>query len=162
MPAHLAPPTGYVARPTTQRVASPLEADGPPIPGALDAAYPGTAQLVMGPALSGSHLHVHGAAWNALCHGLKRWFFVAPEDAPLVPASLDRAPQYYGTPALSWLRGDYATLASDASPVSVLEVIQRPGDVVWVPDGWAHATLNLAPSVGFAVEVGYRWPTFAD
>ena len=33
------------------------------------------------------------------------------------------------------------------------ECVQRPGDVLFVPDNWGHAVLNLAPSVGFASEV---------
>ena len=34
----------------------------------------------------------------------------------------------------------------------VLPPSQRAGDVLWVPDDWGHAVLNLLPSVGFASE----------
>ena len=34
--------------------------------------------------------------------------------------------------------------------------VQRAGDLLFVPTGWAHAVVNLAESVGVAVEVGDR------
>ena len=33
-----------------------------------------------------------------------------------------------------------------------VDVVQRPGDVLWVPELWGHATLSLAESVAVAVE----------
>lgn len=33
-----------------------------------------------------------------------------------------------------------------------IEFVQYPGDVVYVPRGFAHATLNIQTSIGFAVE----------
>jgi oxalate decarboxylase/phosphoglucose isomerase-like protein (cupin superfamily) len=35
----------------------------------------------------------------------------------------------------------------------VFECVQQPGDVLYVPDHWGHAVLNLQPAVGFAAEV---------
>ena len=34
-----------------------------------------------------------------------------------------------------------------------LECEQRAGDLLFVPNNWGHAVLNLEPSVGLAVEV---------
>ncbi len=34
------------------------------------------------------------------------------------------------------------------------EVIQQPGEVLYIPARWSHTTLNLAESTGFAVEIG--------
>ena len=39
-------------------------------------------------------------------------------------------------------------------PLAPLECVQEAGEVVVVPAGWHHATLNLAESVGLAVELG--------
>ena len=39
-------------------------------------------------------------------------------------------------------------------PIAPLECVQRSGDVVFVPEGWQHATINLANSVGIATELG--------
>ena len=50
-------------------------------------------------------------------------------------------------------RGTRVTLAPLATPRLC---IQRAGEVLFVPTGWAHATVNLAGSIGVAVEVGDR------
>ena len=39
-------------------------------------------------------------------------------------------------------------------PLAPLECVQEAGEVVVVPTGWHHATLNLAASVGLAMELG--------
>ena len=38
--------------------------------------------------------------------------------------------------------------------VAPLRCVQYAGDVVVVPEEWAHATLNTAPTIGVAHEVG--------
>jgi hypothetical protein len=48
-----------------------------------------------------------------------------------------------------WLQDYYPGL-----PRAPLECIQEEGDVVFIPQGWAHAVLNLQNSVGVAVEFG--------
>ena len=119
-------------------------------------AMAGMFQFLMGPALAGAHVHAHGAAWNVLVHGRKRWFLFPPHTPPLFAAVLRAGgllePQF-GRPALEWFRTEYPILRS--SPIAPLEVIQEPGDIVWVPERWGHAVLNLEPSVGFAMEIGF-------
>jgi hypothetical protein len=34
--------------------------------------------------------------------------------------------------------------------------VQRAGEALFVPTGWAHAAINLADAIGAAVEVGDR------
>ena len=48
-------------------------------------------------------------------------------------------------PASVWLAEDYKQEIG-------LEFIQYPGDVVFVPETWAHATQNLDVSIGVATE----------
>ena len=36
-----------------------------------------------------------------------------------------------------------------------MQCIQESGDILFVPDGWAHSVLNLAESVGWASEFVY-------
>lgn len=36
-----------------------------------------------------------------------------------------------------------------------LECIQEAGDLIYIPASWAHGVLNLAESVGFAIEFGF-------
>ena len=110
-------------------------------------------QVAFAPALSGSPPHIHGAAYNFLVHGRKRWFLWKPFDSTVdaTRASLGGAePLPFGTPVLKWFVSEYPRLASRP-----LEVVQEPGDVVWVPAGWGHAVLNLEPSVAVAFELGF-------
>ena len=40
-------------------------------------------------------------------------------------------------------------------PCSPLEFLQNAGDVVFVPQGWIHAVLNVQPVVGIAQQIGH-------
>lgn len=42
-----------------------------------------------------------------------------------------------------------------------MECVQESGDIVFVPEGWGHAVLNLAESVGFASEFQWGGSEFA-
>ena len=48
-----------------------------------------------------------------------------------------------------------------AEGVPISEFVQLPGEVVYVPEGWVHAVVNLEPSVGVAFEVQHSMPPFA-
>ena len=139
---------------------SALRADVEPRPSALNFSSR-IEQFYVGPAFSGAHPHFHGDAWNALVYGSKLWVLFPPQDA-----------FFAATPALKWFMREYPKLkalqkeARDAARGGAgersaeaeqraprfLECVQMPGDVVYVPKSWGHATLNLAPSVGVAVE----------
>ena len=103
--------------------------------------YRASMQFYLGPKGSGSPPHYHMAAVNTLVYGRKRWHLIPPRDAV-----------YSALPARQWHRsGGPARLRGEGR--AVYECVQRPGDVLFVPDNWGHAVLNLAPSVGFASEV---------
>ncbi len=88
---------------------------------------------------SGLSFHQHSAAWNALIFGYKRWFLLPPLDI-----------HFHGQkPLAEWMH----TSADTESPGAV-EFLQRPGEVVFVPQFWYHATYNLTDCVGIAREVG--------
>jgi ankyrin repeat protein len=106
---------------------------------AYDADAVVSVQFYLGPRGSGAPLHYHGSAWNLLVHGRKRWFLLPPQRAA-----------YSTRPVLEWIERDYARL--DPPPI---EFIQEAGDIVFVPNYWAHAVLNLLPSVGVAFE--FTW-----
>lgn len=102
--------------------------------------YRASTQFSLGPAGSGSPPHYHMAALNTLVYGKKRWTLVPPRSAV-----------YAAKPVREWLAGGgAAALRAEGRPV--LECVQRAGDVLWVPDDWGHAVLNVWPSVGFASE----------
>lgn len=47
-------------------------------------------------------------------------------------------------PSLQWFLEVYPMLAEDERP---LEMVQHPGEVVYVPSGWWHIVLNLEETV---------------
>ena len=105
------------------------------------------AQFYLGAAGSGAPLHFHGDAFNVLVHGRKQWWLFPPD-----------AGNYSAMPAMQWVsevlpglckRCEQRELPERACP---LVVTQEAGDLLFVPRDWAHATLNLQPSVGYAIE----------
>lgn len=91
----------------------------------------------LGGAGTGVGFHQHVAAWNALIYGYKRWFLIPPHSIH----------KYRDTPI--------ATLAAQRPlPEDVFEFLQEPGELVFVPQYWHHATFNLTDCIGIAREIG--------
>jgi len=94
----------------------------------------------IGPTLSGAYFHAHYAAWNAVVYGRKRWLLMPPG-------------AFYGTvkngdmTVVEWLH-KYGT------HVQALDCVQEPGTMLFIPEGWSHATINLDDTIGIAIEVG--------
>ena len=99
-------------------------------------------QFYAGGTGTGAPAHFHRSAWNALVFGVKRWSLRPPPHA------------LYSTV--------HPTEARDVGgDANVLQCVQRAGDVIFVPDAWGHAVVNLAPSVGFAQEFLWGAPEFS-
>ena len=88
-------------------------------------------------------MHAHNSAWNLLLAGRKRWF--------LMPAGvLTNMP-------FSWSDPTHPLTALKALEIRraegvMFEITQYPGDVLYIPQGWAHSTLNLCETVAVAQE----------
>jgi len=110
-------------------------------PGALASADSFQADLVFAVGASGSGIpfHHHTHAYNELLAGAKRWSFLPPGDR-----DLDEGVRRRGH--LAWLR----EVLPGLPPGGVLECTQQPGDVIFVPEGWWHATLNLGEVLAVA------------
>ncbi|KFV64770.1 JmjC domain-containing protein 8, partial [Dryobates pubescens] len=91
---------------------------------------------------SGVPFHWHGPGYSEVIFGRKRWFLYPP----------DRTPHFHPneTP-LAWLHHTYPTLPLAQRP---LECTLRPGEVLYFPDRWWHATLNLDTSVFISTFLG--------
>ncbi|XP_023472490.1 jmjC domain-containing protein 8 isoform X2 [Equus przewalskii] len=84
---------------------------------------------------SGVPFHWHGPGFSEVIYGRKRWFLYPPE----------KTPEFHpNKTTLAWLRDTYPTLAPSARP---LECTIQAGEVLYFPDRWWHATLNLDTSV---------------
>jgi len=93
-----------------------------------------------GPGNNGVAFHKHGTAWLVLNQGMKRWWLYPPGGPPTQDA--------YDRVALcpSWkLPERIASLPPEVRPI---EIVQRPGEGVFVPALWWHATFDEEPTLG--------------
>ncbi|KAI8844823.1 hypothetical protein BC829DRAFT_283372 [Chytridium lagenaria] len=96
------------------------------------------------PPRSGATWHIDPfftSAWNALVSGRKRWCLYPPTMVPpgIIPDRGSRS-GFDAPSALHWFTEVYPMIPVEYRP---LEIIQEPGDVIFVPAGWWHAVLNL-------------------
>jgi hypothetical protein len=84
----------------------------------------------IGPSKSGTFFHSHGAAVNFLFEGMKKWYFMPP---------LSYVGSAYAPSMEWWLENVRANL-----PIQPIVLVQQPGDMVYIPPLWKHATVNLA------------------
>ena len=108
----------------------------------------------LGPALSGTMPHEHSAAINVLGAGLKLWLLVPARSAPAMRNFI------YGhvsnISVHEWLLETLPYLLRAVEGASL--ILQRPGDVVFVPHYWMHAIVNLAFNSGVAISWPCRGP----
>jgi hypothetical protein len=91
---------------------------------------------------AGLPFHNHGDSWLAVVHGTKHWFLYR-ESPPLTGASISLGG------ARHWAQKVLPTLMPEQKP---LQCTQKAGELLFVPQGWAHATLNM----GEAIAVGQQ------
>lgn len=89
---------------------------------------------------SGVGFHHHSNALNALLFGRKRWF--------LSPLHTFHGP--WGGP----IKGYLELLQHGNLPSHPIRCVQEAGEVLFVPTGWEHATINEEESIGIAMEMG--------
>jgi len=84
---------------------------------------------------SGVPFHFHGPGFAETLHGRKRWFLtphhVQPEFNP-------------NKTTLQWYVEDYERIVSE---IDLYECTISPGEIIYFPDRWWHATLNLDTAV---------------
>lgn len=111
--------------------------------------------LLIGCRRSGSFPHVdptYTSAWNWMLDGVKRWCLFPPH----IPRDVICGSSSSGTPdgdleskllgngvGYWWLR-EYPRLRGRAEELGMVEVLQTPGSIIWVPQGWWHAVINVS------------------
>ncbi|PNH08020.1 F-box protein [Tetrabaena socialis] len=131
-----------------------------PGPGGKGEEAKGPKWLILGPERSGSSFHVDPnatSAWNGLIWGAKKWVLYPPGTVPPgVHPSADGADVATPVSLAEWFLNCYA--ATREGKVRPVELIARPGDLLFVPRGWWHCALNLEESCAitqnFVSEVG--------
>eukprot|EP01064_Diplonema_japonicum_P028712 TRINITY_DN4473_c0_g4_i1.p1 TRINITY_DN4473_c0_g4~~TRINITY_DN4473_c0_g4_i1.p1 ORF type:complete len:544 (+),score=124.32 TRINITY_DN4473_c0_g4_i1:36-1667(+) len=101
----------------------------------LDGAKSNPPQWSFGADGSGSPSHLHQDAINGVCFGKKEWLMWPP-----AATFLSTVPAHEFYKSVSAWSSDYLT------------VTQHAGDLLYVPEGWGHAVLNVGPTLGVATE----------
>lgn len=122
------------------------------------------AWLLVGSKTSGTPIHDHPltVAWNALLTGCKLWAVLPPDidedflQLQLGPDDVDpccgdgEEENAFDLSAFDWF------LNSGELPASAKIIVQRPGEVVFVPAGWWHVVLNAETSVALSHNLTLR------
>jgi len=97
---------------------------------------------------SGATWHTHTSAFNYQAYGRKLWILAIPET--------EQVNKYAST--MHFLHNQLPNTGGEE-----LRCTQGPGELLFLPQAWSHATLNLQASVSLAIEVGVwgRWETQA-
>jgi len=135
--------------------------------------------MVIGPERTGSNMHVDPSctsAWNSLLCGLKRWCLFPPGQSDEyksrigVEGASRTSMGGRGNPPANWWLDVLPRLKEDGSAeeLGMIELVQRPGETIYVPDGWWHCVLNI----GFCIAVTqnllapesleHAWPTLSE
>ena len=115
----------------------------------LDATRIGSLSFGLGAHGSGVPFHTHGPVFAEVMYGAKRWFISAPGKAPEFDPN---------TTTVAWLRererraaagdvGEVSAESREEEEVEILECTLAYGDVLYLPDAWWHATLNIGQTV---------------
>jgi len=106
--------------------------------------------FIMGPMRSGTPWHTdpHGtSAWNALISGRKRWALYPPDIIPpgvIFRTSWEGEVKFESVFPVEWYFSVYPLLAPEDRPI---EIVQEPGEMIYVPRGWWHTVMNIEDTV---------------
>lgn len=101
-------------------------------------------QFVLGESGSGFPFHQHGEAILQLLTGRKRWWLL---DGGQTPPSGYR----YDMSQLNWVQHTLPKLPPSVKPWTCT---QEPGEILYVPDGFWHATLNIGETLAVGAQAG--------
>lgn len=102
----------------------------------------------LGGLMSGVSFHFHGPGFSEVISGAKRWFLYPPPPHAASSSSRNVPGFNPNMTVVQWVSEVYSTFENE-SGLRPLECVIRPGEVLYFPDRWMHATLNVEHYVFF-------------
>ncbi len=99
----------------------------------------------LGSSRSGLPFHVHGPTWLGLVFGQKRWFLYPPGSG-LSSNAFHEADWHPLRNTMTFMNSTLSKLG-DIGDNGPLQCTQLPGDVMYLPAGYKHATLNIGETL---------------
>lgn len=110
-------------------------------------------RLVAGPPGTGTALHQHSRAFFCNIEGRKRWLLAAPtvENAERLREYSYDLKNKSIRPIREWFIDDVPRLMQTLTGCSLVDL--KPGESLYIPDGYYHAVLNME----FTTGVAFSW-----
>lgn len=116
-------------------------------------------------------MHSHGKTWLAVAFGNKRWYLYPPGSG--FPTNFSRnysmlqSVSQWQESAMPVMKDYLPPVAFDSNRLQMkrnpatangfrpLQCEQRAGDIVYLPDGWSHLTVNSAETIAFGGQAAF-------
>ena len=109
--------------------------------------------FTLAPMNSGGRWHRHGLTFNAMFAGRKRWLLYDPSRA-VASQHVQKAMECSEPGKCSCTRWFSQILPSlDESALPDADFVQSAGDILYLPHGWYHCTINIDDNVNVALQV---------
>lgn len=121
--------------------------------------------FLVGPKRSGTCVHLDPlgtSAWNTLLVGRKRWVLFPPDVPKAIVKGKGHVRRGEDDEAVNYFMDILPRIKRAHAPETLrcIELMQYPGDTIFVPGGWWHAVLNVEDTV--AVTQNYCSPQNFD
>jgi len=104
----------------------------------------------IGPERSGSTVHIDPlgtAAWNSVTSGYKLWVLFEPAVARKLAKGKEFVKEGEDDEAIMYFDFILPRIREAHPDLRIYEVLQKPGDTIFVPGNWWHGVVNLADTV---------------
>jgi hypothetical protein len=90
------------------------------------------------------YIHNHREAWLGLVQGRKWWFFLSADMYEDMADGIGlRSIGRNDKGTCSYLQNGPPSVSPNPHGARWLKCLQKPGEVIWFPDSWWHATCSL-------------------